>query len=54
MYAVEKLFYKKLSFEEGYDVWIASPAKKVSMKGTNEDFPPRVAEKIGKKKLQNT
>ena len=47
MYAVEKLFYKKLPFEEGYDVWVASPAGKVSMESTNEDFPPRVAEKIG-------
>ena len=51
MYAVEKLFYKKLPFEEGYDVWVASPAGKVSMESTNEDFPPRVAEKIGRKKF---
>ena len=49
MYAVEKLFYKKLPFEEGYDVWIASPAGKVSMDSTNEHFPPRVADKIGRK-----
>ena len=49
MYAIEKLFYKKLPFEEGYDVWVASPAGKVSMERTNEDFSPRVAENIGTK-----
>ena len=51
MYAIEKLFYKKLPFEEGYEVWVASPAGEMSMQSTNEDFPPRVAEKIGRKKI---
>ena len=51
MYAVEKLFDKKLPFEEWSDVWVASPAGKVSMQSTNEDFPPRVAEKIGRKQF---
>ena len=50
----EKLFYKKLPFEEGHDVWVASPAGKVSMVSTNADFPPRVAEKIGRKKKCRT
>ena len=49
VYAVEKLFYKKLPFEEGYEVWASSPAGEMSMQNTNEDFPPRVAEKIGRK-----
>ena len=48
---VEKLFNKKLPFEEWFDVWVASPAGKVSMQSTNEDFPPRVAEKIGRKQF---
>ena len=49
MYAIEKLFYKKLPFEEGYEVWVACPAEEMSIHSTNEDFPPRVAEKIGRK-----
>ena len=49
VYALEKLFYIKLSFEEGYEVWTSSPAGEMSMQSTNEDFPPGLAEKIGRK-----
>ena len=34
MYAIGKLFYKKLPFEGGYGVWIASPAGEMSMQST--------------------
>ena len=51
MYAIEKLFYKQLLFEEGYEVWTASPAVDVSMESINEDFPSRVVEKLGRQKF---
>ena len=40
--AIQSTFYKKLSFEEGYNVY-------VSWKSSHpQNYPPRVAEKLGK------
>ena len=51
MYAIEKWFYKKLPFEEGYEVWASSPAWKLSIEVKSEDFPPRVVEKLGRQEF---
>ena len=51
MYAKEKRFYKKLPFEEGYEVWASSPAGKLSIEVKSEDFPPRVVEKLGRQEF---
>ena len=51
IYAVEKMFYKKLSFEEGYEVWLSSQDGESSMYDMSEDFPSRIVEKLGRQRF---
>ena len=51
MYAIEKRFYKKLSFEEGYDVWSSSEEGKLSIDDWSEQFPSRIVEKLGRQRF---
>ena len=52
MYAIEKLFYKKLSFVVGNEVLTASPDGKLVVESIyTSRFHSRVAEKLGRQKF---
>ena len=48
--AIHSIFYKKLSFEEGYTVYvkISSQIGESLHSEYTQHYPPRVAEKLGK------
>ena len=48
MDAIQSTFYKKLSFEEGYTVYVSSPIGESLHAEYAQHYPPRVAEKLGK------
>ena len=47
-----KKFYKKLSFEDKYEVWTSSLAGKRSMEVISKEFPSRVLEKQGRQEYE--
>ena len=49
--SIEKRFYRKLPFEEAFDVWASSEEGKVGMEVLSEEFPSRVAEKLGRQRF---
>ena len=46
--AIQSTFYKNLSFEEGYTVFISSPIGESVHTEYTQHYPTRIAEKLGK------
>ena len=48
MEGIQSTFYKKISFEEGYNVFVSSQIGESLQVEYDQNYPPRVAEKLGK------